>query len=116
MNMCGFEVSHVSNFQQQGLVEPRDETAHFKYTENAMSEKVKASVQFVQQVAPDSKAIVIVGTRAITLERLCVLEASTKHPVIPADTAMHWQVAQYINLTLSSQMGWFKQLSYQASY
>jgi maleate cis-trans isomerase len=123
MKLCSFDVVHASNFYQQGLAKPinaEDQEEHFRYTDldnpvDAMSDLIKASVQSVQESAPDCDAIAIVGTGARTLAILCELEAIAQCPVVPADTAVYWWAAQQLNSTLLPNMGSFQHLSYQPS-
>lgn len=112
MSLCGFNVLQASNFYQQGLVQPRDESEHFKCDRSEMPDMIKASVQWVKDKAPDAEAIAIVGTGTRTLDILCELEVIAQCPVIPADTVVYWLIAQYLNLTLLPKMGCFKNLSH----
>ncbi|MFK8186314.1 MAG: hypothetical protein AB8B99_23305 [Phormidesmis sp.] len=119
ISLCGFDVLHASNFYQQGLVEAKNGVGHFKYADYArekMSDMVKASVQSVKNATPECEAIIIVGTGARTLNILRELEAIAQCPVIPADTAVYWLAAQHLRLTLSPEMGYFRNLSYQQCY
>lgn len=121
MEMCGFEIVHISNFYQQGVAQPIDkynEEEHFRYADLAnpvdeLSDLIKASVQVVKERNSDCEAIVIVGTGARTLDILCDLESIAQCPVVPADTAVYWWAAQHLNLTLLPNMGRFGSLSYQ---
>lgn len=124
MEMCGFEVVHASNFYQQGLAKPineYNEEEHFRYADLAdpvgeMLALLKASVQSVKERASGYEAIAIVGTGTRTLNVLCELETIAQCPVIPADTSVYWWAAQHLNLKLLSNMGRFRDLSYQPSH
>lgn len=112
MTLCGFEVLHAANFAEQGLVE--SEEMLFGYDWYNATDIIKASVKLVKLVknkTPEIESIVIVGTGVRTFDILCELETIAQCPVIPADTSIYWQSARYLNFTLSSKMGLFKDLA-----
>lgn len=111
LESCGFRVLYAASFSEQGLVKREDEERLFKHAWNSPSDMIKASVNLTRKAAPNAEAIVITGTGVRTLDILCELEAIAQRPVIPADTVLYWLSARYLNLTLSSNMGYFKDLS-----
>ena len=109
LQMCGFEVTHLSNLSRQGLADPnaRMEDLGWSMTE----ELTRASILASAKASPDADAIVVTGAGARTLALLRELEADTGRPIVAADTIVYWAIADALNLTLKPVMGSWSRLA-----
>jgi len=109
MVMCGFEVVHVSNLAQQGLV---DKALRFEELGWSMTDDLtRKSIIKVAERAENAEAIVVTGAGTRTLNILSDLEKRVGLQIVAADTSLYWAIAKELSLNLKPEIGMLAKLS-----
>jgi len=103
MNICGFEVVHVSSLSDQGVASPETKIEDFGWS--MTNELTSNSIISSAEAASNAEAIVVTGAGARTLDIISELETKTKRPIVAADTALYWAIARELGLTLKPNIG-----------
>lgn len=111
LTSCGFNVLDAVNFAEQHIV--TNEAIDFGYDWHNATDIVKKSIKLIKNKRPEVEAIVVTGNGLRTLDVLCELESIAQCPVVSADIAIYWHSARFLNLTLSSNLGQFKDLNFK---
>lgn len=99
---CGFTIVHNSTLAEQRLGSIESIT---DYGWAMTDDLTKKSIKTVAKIAPEAEAIVVTGAGARTFNILTECEQDTGRPVIAADTALYWDIARTVGLSLTSSMG-----------
>jgi maleate cis-trans isomerase len=103
LESCGFQIDHCSTLTDQGLAPENSKMQDFG---RSMTDDLTfKSVEAVSNSSPNAEAIVVTGAGTRTLNLLNELELSTNRPVVAADTALYWAIANELSLTLKPIMG-----------
>ena len=103
MNLCGFDVVHVSSLSDQGVAGPEIKIEDFGWS--MTNELTSNSIAFSAGAASSAEAIVVTGTGARTLDIISELETKIQRPIVAADTALYWAAARELGLTLKPSIG-----------
>jgi len=103
LQLCGFDIIHVSTLAEQGLIAPSTKMEDIGWS--MTPELSRKSILFAAEASPDAEAIVVTGAGTRTLDILVDMEAQTKRPIIAADTILYWAIARELDLTLLPVMG-----------